>query len=95
MCEAIFLPAPTSGPHNKQSPAWRLGGHSRARPAALQVPGSVLGLLSASLTPLTVPNTMTPTAIHTRKHTLTHDCMCLERPATCVLIHTRHGHYSY
>ena len=42
------------------------GCHWRARPAALWAPGSVLGLLSASLTPLTVPNTLTvpPAATH-------------------------------
>ncbi len=74
MCEAIFLLVPTSGPHYKQScsPAWRLGGHSRARPAALWAPGSVLALLSASPTPLTVPNTLTVPYSKTHTHMQTH-----------------------
>lgn len=52
-----------SDPHYKQS--WRLGragGRLRARAAAL----SVLALLSGSLAPLTVPNTLAVPGVNTR-----------------------------
>ena len=87
------------------SPAWRLAGgvcHSRARPAALWSPGSLLGLLSASLTPLTVPNTLTVscsnTHINTWLHMLgatRHLCVVWMHTHTHTHAHTRHGHYSY